>query len=130
MNCVKRLKNAEKQIEILGRQHQEAIAQEKKISADLTRISEQIGKLKTRRESLIARQNVAQATGKTGGVSGNPTKDASSLFDRWENQVLGSEFEFPSDDPTDAFEEDFEKQEHEADLKATLANLVEKSRKS
>lgn len=130
LNCVKRLKDAEKQIEILGRQRQQAIAQEKKISADLARISEQVGELKTRRESLIARQNVVQTTAKAGRDYGNPVGNASSLFDRWENQVLGSEFELPADDPTDAFEEHFEKQEYEVDLKETLAKLVEKNRNS
>lgn len=130
LNCMKRLKGTEKQIEILSRQHEEAVGQEKKIAADLARISEQLGELKTRRETLIARQNVAQATGTVSRSTANPAGDVNSVFERWENQVIGSEFEFPADNPADTFEEEFEKQEHDAELKAALDDLVKKSRKS
>ncbi len=130
LNCVKRMKEAQKEIEILERQHLETIAQEKNISADLARIAEQIEALKTRRENLISRQNRAQAAGKTGSDRPNPAGDAKAIFERWESRVIGDEFEIPVDGPNDAFAERFENEEHEADLKATLASLVEKSRKS
>ncbi|MGH8550867.1 MAG: PspA/IM30 family protein [Methylococcales bacterium] len=130
MNCVKRMKEAQKEIEILARQHREAIAQEKKSSAGLVRISEQIGELKTRRENLISRQNRAQVTGTTARDGRNPAGDAKAIFERWENRVLGDEFEIPVDEPNDAFAGRFENEEYEADLRATLASLVEKSRKS
>jgi phage shock protein A len=130
INCVKRMKEAEKEIETLERQQREAIAQEKKIVADLARISEQIGSLKTRRENLISRQHRVQATGTTARDGRNPAGDAKSVFERWENRLLGDEFEIPAEEPGDPFAERFEQEEYEADLKATLASLVEKSRKS
>jgi phage shock protein A len=130
LNCVKRLKEAQKQIEILSLQQQKTIAQETKISADLVQISEQIGALRTRREDLISRQNLAKAKGKAATDGPGPARDANAIFERWESRVVGDEFEIPCEAPNDPFAERFETEEQDADLNATLAMLVEQSRKS
>jgi phage shock protein A len=130
LNCVKRMKHAEMQIEALERQHRESVDLEKKVSGNLEQIAERIGEMKARRESLISRQNLARASGTAVWNAGSPARDANAIFERWESRVVGDEFEIPLEEPNDAFAERFEKEEQEADLRATLASLVEQNRKS
>ena len=130
LNCVKRMKEAEKQIGILEREHRKTVAQESRISRDLSRISEQLAEMKTRRENLISRQNIAKASGNAVGDRHHPAREANAIFERWESRVVGDEFDIPAEEPHDAFADRFEKEEQEEDLKATLASLVEKYRQS
>lgn len=130
LTCVKRIKQVEKEIEILSRQHEDSLKQEKKIASDLSQICEQLAQMKSKRENLIARENLAQASGRTLGACRNSAGDANAIFERWENRVIGEEFELPPEDFSDSFAEGLEQAEYEAELKARLQSLVEKARKS
>ena len=130
LNCVKRIKQAEKEIEILCREQNESLNQEQKIATDLNRICEQLAQMKTRKENLIARQHLAQTCGIPFSDYRNPAESANAVFDRWESRVVGDEFEAPDARPHDAFAEGFELEEYEDELKKTLQDLVDQARKS
>jgi len=130
LQCVKRLREAQRQIAMLERQYQESSAQEAKIRDDLSAIQEQLQVLKNKKEILAARQNRASVQEALQDKRGTPLQEAWHIFDRWEGSVVSSEFEAPDRVETDSFASAFEQEEDELALKMMLDELTGQNRPS
>jgi len=125
LQCVKRLRQTQKQITVLEQQCQETEAQELKIRNDLNAIQEQLQMLKNKKEILAARQNRAGIQEVLMDTNGNSLQDAQNIFERWEGSVVSAEFETPEQIDIDSFSSKFEQEEDELELKAMLDKLTE-----
>lgn len=124
LQCVRRLRQAQRQIASLEHQHQESTKQEAKIREDLNTILERLQDLKNKKEILAARQNRACIQETLLDRRGNPVQDVQDIFDRWEGSVVSAEFETPEPFETDSFASAFEQEEDELALKMMLDELT------
>ncbi|MCF7969754.1 MAG: PspA/IM30 family protein [Methylococcaceae bacterium] len=123
LQCVKRLRLAQQQVNLLEQQYQQSTAQEAKVRNDLNTISEQLLVLKNKKEILAARQNRA---GIQREHRGDSMQDVQSVFERWEGAVVSTEYEMPDAlVDTDNFANEFEREEDELALKIMLDELTE-----
>jgi phage shock protein A len=128
LQCVKRLRQVQRQIKSLEKQCEESTAQEEKIRADMELIQEQLHSMRNKKEILAARQNRANLQESLGDNHSGSLKDVQSVFQRWEGSVVSSEFSVPEQsDDADSFAKPFEQEEDELDLKAMLDELTEQS---
>ena len=130
LQCVKRVRQAQRQIKVLEQQCQETEAQELKIRNDLNSIQEQLQTLKNKKEILAARQNRAGIQEVLMDTNGNSLQDAQNIFERWEGSVVSAEFETPEQIDIDSFSSKFEQEEDELELKAMLDELTEPNKSS
>jgi phage shock protein A len=130
LQCVKRVRQAQRQIQVLEQQCQETEAQELKIRNDLNAIQEQLQTLKNKKEILAARQNRAGIQEVLMDTNGNSFQDAQNIFERWEGSVVSAEFETPEQIDIDSFSSKFEQEEDELELKAMLDELTEPKKSS
>lgn len=124
LECVKRLRQTQKQITLLEQQHEESTKQESKIQADLNAIEEQILILKNKKEILSARQNRSYLQGVIQDNQFNSLDNVQQVFDRWEGRIVSAEYEIPSV-PEDSLKNSFEQQEEVLELKMMLDELSE-----
>jgi len=128
LQCVKRLRLAQQQMNLLEQQYQKSTAQEAKVRDDLNTISEQLLVLKNKKEILAARQN---RVGIQREHQGDSMQDVQSVFERWEGAVVSTEYEIPDATvDTDNFANEFEQEEDELALKMMLDELTEASHPS
>jgi phage shock protein A len=130
LQCVKRLRQTQKQIKVLEQQCQETETQELKIRNDLNAIQEQLQMLKNKKEILAARQNRAGIQEVLMDSQGNSLQDVQNIFERWEGSVVSAEFETPEQIDNDSFASEFEQEEDELELKAMLNELTETEKSS
>lgn len=128
LQCVKRLRLAQQQMNLLDQQYQQSTAQEAKVRDDLNIISEQLLVLKNKKEILAARQNRA---GIQREHQGDSMLDVQSVFARWEGAVVSTEYEVPDAIvDTDNFANEFEQEEDQLALKMMLDELTESNQTS
>jgi phage shock protein A len=128
LQCVKRLRVAQQQVNLLEQQYQQSTAQEAKVRDDLSAISEQLWVLKNKKEILAARQN---RVGIQREHQGDSMQDVQSVFERWEGAVVSTEYEIPDATvDTDNFANEFEQEEDQLALKMMLDELTETSQTS
>lgn len=130
LQCVKRLRLAQRQIKVLEQQCQETEAQELKIRNDLNAIQEQLQTLKNKKEILAARQNRAGIHEVLMDNQGNSLQDVKNIFERWEGSVVSAEFETPEQIDSDSFASAFEQEEDDLELKVMLDELTEANKAS
>ena len=130
LQCVKRLRQTQKQMTLLEKQSEESAAQEAKIRGDLNAIQEQLQILKNKKEILAARQNRAGVHEALLDNRGNSLQDVQNIFDRWEGSVVSSEFESPDPIDTDSFAGAFEQEEDDLTLKMMLDELTGQNKSS
>ncbi len=123
LQCVRRLRQAQRQCAALERQIDESKEQESKVRDDLNAIQEQLLVLKNKKEILAARQNRAGLRERLTDHRGTPVSDAKSVFERWEGSVFCSEHDMPEAVDSDALAQEFELEEDELALKAMLDEL-------
>lgn len=124
LQCVKRLRQTQRQITLFEQQYQESTAQEAKIRDDLNAIQEQLQILQNKKEILAARQNRTSVQEALLDRRGTPLQDVQNIFDRWEGSVVSAEFEAPDHIETDSFASTFEQEEEELTLKMMLDELT------
>jgi len=128
LQCVKRLRLAQQQMNLLEQQYQQSTAQEAKVRDDLNIISEQLLVLKNKKEILAARQNRA---GIQHEHRPDSMQDVQSVFERWEGAVVSTEYEIPDAIvDTDNFANEFEQEEDQLALKMMLDELTETNQTS
>lgn len=123
LQCVKRLRDTQRQIVVLEQQYRDSSAQEAKIREDLNAIQEQWQVLKNKKEILAARQNRANLQGALLNQAGTRLPDVQTVFDRWEGSVVSAELETPDRIETDSFASAFEQEEDELALRMMLDEL-------
>ncbi len=124
LQCVRRLRQAQRQISTLEQQLEESMVQENKIRSDLNAIQEQLLVLKNKKEILAARQNRASVQEALLDKRGNSLQEVQTIFDRWEGSVVGSEYDVPEPIDSDSFADEFEQEEDEIALKTMLDELT------
>ncbi len=129
LQCVKQLQQVKKKMTLIDQQHQESVAQEKKIRADYNAIQDQIQILNNKKEMLAARQNRNNLQGMLIDNPGHALQDVQSIFDRWEGTVVMSETDFPDLKMEDQLAAEFEQEEELQALKKALDELSEVSAK-
>jgi len=124
LECVKRLRQTQKQITLFEQQHEESTKQEIKIQADLNAIEEQLLILKNKKEMLSARQNRSHLQSVIQDNQFNSLDNVQQVFDRWEGRIVSTEYEIPST-PEDSLKNSFEQEEDALELKMMLDELSE-----
>ncbi len=124
LECVKRLRQTQKQITLLEQQHEESAKQETKIQADLNMIEEQLLISKNKKEMLSVRQNRSHLQSVIQNNQFNSLDNVQQVFDRWEGRVVSAECEIPSP-PEDSLKNSFEQEEDALELKMMLDELSE-----
>lgn len=130
LECVKRLRYTTARIEQIEKQLEESCRVEVQIRSDLEKIQDKLQTLKKKKELLAARQNRVDAMAALDRHQDFYQEELQDVFERWEDRVTGSEFQYqevPEEDPLAA---DFEKQEEEDELKRMLEELTKKSKKT
>lgn len=125
LQCVKRLRTVREQIKHVEKLHQQSQTQESKIQADLNHIQNQLQNIKNKKELLTARQNRVHVE-KTLYEQKEDGNDVDDIFARWENSVIGNEYQYSETTTEDEFAATFEKDEDEQELKILLDELTEK----
>ncbi|MGR9053088.1 MAG: PspA/IM30 family protein [Gammaproteobacteria bacterium] len=125
LQCVRRLRQAQRQIASLEQQCRESTAQEAKIRDDLNAIQEQLLVLENKKEILAARQNRIGIRDALPSSRGSTLQDAHGIFERWEGSVVSAEFDAPDHGAdSDPLADEFEREEDELELKIMLEELA------
>ncbi len=122
--CARRVQQARRQIARLEKQLQETQDMTGKVKADLENIRIKLQDLKKRKELLAARQNRAEIMSvleQQGDFSGTDIQD---VFERWENNVVGAEFQYQDSPEQDDLAAEFVQQEEDEELHALLDELT------
>lgn len=128
LECVRRLQQAQRQIERLEDELQKAEGLKERLNEDLDKIADRLEAVKTKKEILCARHNRSEAA--LGMTSSGGCCDMEELFERWEEKIAGYEFRVQGDDAgIDRLSAEFQKEEETARLKQALRELCEKSGK-
>lgn len=124
LQCVKRLQGVRGQIRHVEKLYQQGQTQESKVQEDLNHIQAQLQNLKNKKELLTARQNRVHVE-KTLHEQKLDGDDVDDIFARWENSVVGNEYQYSEISAEDELAADFEKDENEEELKMLLDELSE-----
>lgn len=127
MECVRRLRQIKAQIAQTEQQLNESRRVEAQVKADLEKVQDRLQLLKKKKELLAARQNRSDvmATLERGNVFS--CADIQDVFTRWEDSVVGAEFQFNDRLEEDGFAAEFEHAEDELELKSMLDELSRKA---
>jgi phage shock protein A len=123
LQCVKRLRQTQEHIEQVDKQLHESKRIERQIKIDLESIRDKLQMLKKKKELLAARQNRTEAMSALDKQSFFCTDEIQEVFERWENNVVGAEFQYQDLTDEDAFAAEFEQAEDDLELKAMLDEL-------
>ena len=128
LECVKRLRQIQSQITQVEKQLHESSRVEMQVKTDLENIQGRLQMLKKKKELLAARQNRADVISALDQQAAFSTDDIQDVFERWENNVVGAEFQYPDLPEEDTFAAEFEKTEDDIELKAMLDELSSNSK--
>ena len=128
LECVKRLRQIQSQITQVEKQLPESSRVEMQVKTDLENIQGRLQMLKKKKELLAARQNRADVISALDQQAAFSTDDIQDVFERWENNVVGAEFQYPDLPEEDTFAAEFEKAEDDIELKAMLDELSSNSK--
>lgn len=124
LQCVRRLRQAQRHIATLEQQYRESTEQEAQLRDDLNAIQEQLLILNNKKEILSARQNRAAIRDTLLNNRGNPMNQAHSIFERWEGAVVSEAFSLPEINDSDSLADSFEREEDELILQKMLDELT------
>lgn len=125
LECMKRNRRTQKEIESLEEQVKEHARIERQLTADLGSIDQRLGQLKTQRNLLKTRQSRAEALRAFQAEDSHIISEIGDIFERWEVKV--GEYELQGDCALrggDDFEGEFVSQEEEEELRESLKKLL------
>lgn len=128
LECAKRFKRIQEDIQNLEKQIKETQSLEKQLSLNLSKIEQQLTVLRRQKNTLSSRQNCAEALNTLQTSNPDITDEMNQLFQRWETKV--TEWEIQTDHPPleemfDDFEEDFIKEEEKQDLQSLVDKIIQ-----
>ena len=97
-----------------------------RMSADIARCEQELNESSRKHELMRARQTGIDAMNVFDEYSTSSIDTLETSFNRWELKLAQGEVNFDSNDFTDALEQEFLSQESEQQLRAELAELMEK----
>lgn len=133
--CLSRKKEYEKIVESMQQQWETAHHASEVVKEDYQRLEEKVDEARRKRDSLIARQALAEAQKEVAGTAPAMEKAQRSFskFDRMESKIEQMEAEAVAmaelTDTSRALDKEVEKSERDAEVDAELAALKEKARK-
>ena len=125
LECMKRSRRTQKEIESLEEQVKEHARIERQLTTDLGSIDQRLGQLKTQRNLLKTRQSRAEALRAFQAEDSHIISEIGDIFERWEVKV--GEYELQGDCALrggDDFEGEFVSQEEEEELRESLKKLL------
>lgn len=127
LECVKRMKSCQNQIEQNTKQLLQYGIVEDRIQADIDAIQKKLQELQKKKQMLKARHNhTDMLSAMQQGQSSEQLPDSSEeVFERWEDSVIEKEFKYLqiTEDP-DPLATEFDRQEQDAELQSILDALV------
>lgn len=125
LECVRRVKRAEREKGALEEQEREHSKIEKQLTDDLAQMEERLQKLKQQRNILKTRQYRVDALKAARGEDSHLYSEMDEIVDRWDQKVSQCEF-FADIAPhlEDELEVEFSNKEEESDLEAELRELL------
>lgn len=125
LECVRRMRRAQQQAQLLATQLQTAQQQQAQLAADLNTIHSQLQHLNTQKTVFAARQSRIQLQGGLANKRDNPLDEAQKIFDRWEEAIGGAELTaIPDAYPVDPLADSFAQEEETLALQQLLDELA------
>ncbi|TQV76796.1 hypothetical protein FLL45_02235 [Aliikangiella marina] len=124
LECIRRRKNAEQQIEKLKQSESEYVTAAEKLSRDIQHSEEELTDIKQKRQLLKARESSAKVRSEFTPNANANLKQAEKAFDRWEANLMESPLEIEEALLVDDFEQAYQAEEKENELKEELAQLI------
>ncbi|OVE74279.1 hypothetical protein BVX93_00270 [bacterium B13(2017)] len=127
IECIKRVKTLRENKKDIEKQIKEANTLEKNLVENVEKIITKLRQLKQQKNTLVSRQNCAEAIGIFHNCNIDFGFEIENLFTRWETKV--TEWEIQSGNTTyesDDIEEEFIKEEEREELKSLLDEIVQK----
>ncbi|GAB6141027.1 hypothetical protein JCM14076_17560 [Methylosoma difficile] len=127
LECVKRMRRAQQQSQLIARQLQTTQQQLAQLDADLATIQNQLHTLNSQKAVFAARQNRIQLQSGLKSGRDNPAEQAQKIFNRWEEAITGAELTSPEPVNTDPFADSFAQEEDALALTMLLDELTAKA---
>lgn len=124
LECLRRSRRDARRAADLADRVREHERVEKQLAADVATVEERLLQLEAQHHVLATRQSRAEALRGAQHASAPFGSDLQEIFGRWEVQVAEREFAGGCFDAGDALEEDFDREEEEASLRAELDALA------
>ncbi len=97
-----------------------------KMSADIARCEQELKAMSQKHELMRARQSSVEAQNIFNEVSDSSIDELETSFNRWELKLAQGEIDVEGFDSTDTLEQEYISQENEQQLRAELADLLDK----
>ncbi len=124
LECVRRLRKVQAQIERYEKQRCDGLALKLKLSEDQREVAATLDELKRRREMLLARQYKAQVVMGGDELHLDPRLAVEGIFERWETRIAANELAIGKAAQLDHFAAGLAEEEEQQDLQALLKDLV------
>ena len=124
LNCLQRRNQSQKALEATNRAIADHAAREGDLTQAVQRIEERLREIESTRNLLRTRQSAAEANKSVAKLTVSDCYQVDDVLERWEMNILETEYAAPSTSTTDAFESDFVEQEARDDLKSQLDDLM------
>ena len=127
LECLRRRKDCENQVDHLMDSIEKHDELEGRISAQVNKIEARISEVIHQRNMMRSRQSVAEAMRIVNNIEGVSYGEVEDTFDRWEINLGETEILLGANAPSDKFESDFVAEEDAAALREELAALVSRT---
>ena len=127
LECLRRARAAGRRADELEARSKPHAETERALAADLRRLEQRLSELRERRSTMRTRQARADAASVIHGAGDGFEGAVDDIFERWEMRLATAEVSEPSFEVADSFEQDFDRAEEDAELRAELAELRRRS---
>ena len=124
LECLRRRKACEKQLQNLEDSIEKHDELEARISAQVKKIEARIGEVAQQRNMMRSRQSVAEAMRTINNIEGVSYSDIEDTFDRWEINLGETEVLMGAMSTRDPLDSEFLAEEDTAELRAELEDLL------
>lgn len=124
LECVRRRKICQKQLEQYEQALQKHEALEQRLAQDIHAAERKLADMNQQRNLMRTRQSAAEALNSISGVDESVALDVADAFERWEVKVTESEMEVGTLDSVDMLEREFMQAEDKHTLQAELEQLL------
>ncbi|MDJ0759040.1 MAG: PspA/IM30 family protein [Woeseiaceae bacterium] len=128
LECLRRRKECEMQLATLEESIEKHNELEERIAAQVKKIESRIVEVAQQRNMMRSRQSVADAMRTINNIEGVSYSDVEDTFDRWEINLGETEILMNATSRVDPLESSFLADEDMAELRAELADLVNKDK--
>ena len=124
LECVARMRACEQQQATLRESLAHHQTQLQKLEATSRKIDARIVEIEQQRQLLRTRQSSADAHKLVTELDQSHHNDLDDVLERWETSILSKEYAVPEVDLPDSFDQAFEQEETQVQLRSTLSDLL------